>query len=98
MLMEQRNLDYNKHCQVQFGACVQVNQANEPTNTNAPRTLDAIHSRPMMNCQGDHELPRGHKVMNFQTGKVIARQCVCPKPVTDLVIKAVEAMAAHQGT
>jgi hypothetical protein len=32
-IMTGRNLDYNKHCQVPFGAYVQANQENKPTNT-----------------------------------------------------------------
>ncbi|MGC9213443.1 MAG: hypothetical protein ACP5F2_08285 [Athalassotoga sp.] len=38
-----RNIDYNKHCQVPFGAYVQAVQENNPKNTNAPPTIDAIY-------------------------------------------------------
>jgi hypothetical protein len=62
-----RNLDFDKHCQVPFGSHVQVNQENDPTNTQAPRTIDAIYLRPMKNRQG------GHEVMNLMTGQVITR-------------------------
>ena len=40
-------LDYNKICQVAFGAYVQA--YNETTNTQAPRTFDAIYLRPSKN-------------------------------------------------
>jgi hypothetical protein len=68
-----------------------VNQSNNPTNTNALRTIDAIYLRPMNNKQG------GHEVMNLATGQVITRNRVWERPVTDLAIKAVETMAAEQG-
>ena len=91
VIMTGKNLDYNKHCQIPFGAYVQANQENTPTNTNAPRTIDAIYLRPLDNKQGGHEL------MNLQTGMVITRNRVWEQPVTDLVIKAVETMAEEQG-
>ncbi len=43
MIMSQQNLDYDKDCQVPFGAHVQANQDNNPTNTNLARTIDAIY-------------------------------------------------------
>jgi hypothetical protein len=70
---------------------VQANQENLPTNTQAPQTIDAIYLRPMMNKQGGHEL------MNLQTGMVISRNTIWERPLTDLVIRAVEAMANEQG-
>jgi len=90
-ILNHRDLDYNKHCQVPFGAFVQANQENDPTNTQAPRTIDAIYLRPLSNIQGGHEL------MNLATGMVITRNRVWEKPVTTFVIKAVEKMADEQG-
>jgi hypothetical protein len=90
VLLSGTNLDFNKHCQVPFGAYVQANQENTPTNAQAPRTIDAIYLRPMKNTQGGHEL------MNIATGLVITRNTVWELPVTDLVIQAIEAMAAEQ--
>ena len=91
MIMTHQNLDFNKHCQIPFGAYVQGNQDNNPTNDNSPRTVDAIYLRPLKNKQG------GHEIMNLQTGKVITRNVVKEYPITDLVIKAVETMAEEQG-
>jgi hypothetical protein len=91
MIMTGRNLDYTKHCQVPFGTYVQANQENLPTNTLAPRTIDAIYLRPMSNLQGGHEL------MNLHTGQVITRNRIWERPLTDLVIQTVEQMAADQG-
>jgi hypothetical protein len=80
VLLTGRNLDFEKHCQVSFGAYVQANQENDPTNTQAPRTIDTIYLRPMMNKQGGHEL------MNLQTGMMITRNTIWEQPLTDLVI------------
>jgi hypothetical protein len=91
VLLGGRDLDYNKHCQVPFGAYVQAVQENNPKNTNAPRTIEAIYLRPSNNIQGGHEL------MDLNSGRVITRPRVWELPVTSLVIKAVEAMAEEQG-
>jgi hypothetical protein len=56
VIMSGKKLDYNKHLRFQFGSYVQANQDNNPTNTNAPRTIDAIYLRPMDNIQGGHYL------------------------------------------
>ena len=85
------SLDYTRHCTIPFGAFVQANHENKQTNSNAPRTLDAIYLRPAYNMQGGHEL------MDLSSGKLITRARVKQLPVTDLVIKAVEAMAYTQG-
>ena len=91
MIMSKKNIDYNKHCQHTLGTYVQANQDNDPTNTQAPRTIDAIYLRPMNNIQG------GHEVMNLATGNVITRNRVWEQPATEMVIKAVENMAEKQG-
>ena len=90
VILNRRELDYNRNFQVPFGAYVQANQDNTPTNTNAPRTIDAIYLRPKPRG-------RGHEVMNLKTGRVITRDRVYEKPVTPLVIKAVESLATEQG-
>ena len=90
VLMNRRELDYNKHLQIPFGAYVQANEDNDPTNTNAPRTIDAIYLRPSPSG-------RGHQVMNLKTGRMISRPHAYEKPVTPLVIRAVEALAKEQG-
>ncbi|MGC9176782.1 MAG: hypothetical protein ACP5F1_06890 [Thermoplasmata archaeon] len=86
-----RNIDYNKHCQIPFGAYVQAVQENNPKNTNAPRTIDAIYLRPVDNIQGGHEL------MDLNSGRLITLPRVVEIPITNLVIKAVESMAEEQG-
>ncbi|TAG96755.1 MAG: hypothetical protein EAZ17_09905, partial [Sphingobacteriales bacterium] len=77
--------DYNKSCQVAFGAYVQA--YNETRNDQTPRTFDAIYLRPSKNKQG------GHDVMNLQTGKAVNSPRVKEIPLSELVIQAVEKMA-----
>ena len=91
MILNQTNLDYNKHCIVPFGTYVQANHETNPTNTNALRTLDAIYLCPMDNIQGGHEL------MDLNSGQVITQRKVTEIPVTELVIKAVKQMAYNEG-
>ena len=91
MIMSKKNIDYNKHCQFTFGTYVQAIQENNPKNTQAPRTIDAIYLRLLKNTQG------GHEVMNLATGAVITRHRVWEQPATEMVIKAVEQMAERQG-
>ena len=91
VIMGGQPLDYKKHCQVAFGAYVQANNENNPQNSNEPRALDCIYLRPLDNIQGGHEL------MDLKTGRLITRPRVWEVPITDLVIKAVEAMAEKQG-
>ena len=90
VILKKRDIDYEKHCQVPFGTYVQAKEENHPTNTNAPRTIDAIYLRPIPNHQG------GHEVMNLETGRPVTTAKVWEKPVTQFVINAVEAMAAEQ--
>jgi hypothetical protein len=84
-------LDYEKHCAVPFGAYVQANHETNQTNSNAARMLDAIYLRPALNMQGGHEL------YDLNSGRVITRARVTQIPVMDVVIKAIEQIAANQG-
>ena len=43
IILSHRNQDYNKHFQFEFSAYVQASKANDPNNTNHPRTLDGIY-------------------------------------------------------
>ena len=91
IILKRPTLDWNKHCQYKFGAYVQANQDNNPTNTNWPRTIDGIYLRPCWDQQG------GHEVLNLETGEVVSRQYVTPIPITSTIIRAVESMAEAQG-
>jgi hypothetical protein len=43
MILHQQNLDYDKHCRYAFGTYVQAHDEPNPSNTNAPHTLDCIY-------------------------------------------------------
>jgi hypothetical protein len=58
-------LDYTKHCQLEFGAYVQTHE--EHHNSKATRTTGAIALRPIGNEQG------GYYFVSFTTGRVLNR-------------------------
>ena len=70
VIMTKCGLDFEKHFHVPFGDFVQANKENDPTNTNAPQTIDVIYLRPMSNKQNGHEL------MNPATRQVITQKRV----------------------
>ena len=53
-IMSVRNVNFNKHCQIPFGAYVQVANISNPTNKNAPRTLHQIYLQPLDKKQVGH--------------------------------------------
>eukprot|EP00980_Cylindrotheca_fusiformis_P021605 scaffold8458_cov76-Cylindrotheca_fusiformis.AAC.1 len=91
MILSHRNVDYKKHCQIEFGSYVQASQENDPTNTNRARAINGIYLCPTNNIQG------GHEIMDLYTGRVIVRLKVIEIPVTQTVINRVEKMAEDQG-
>ena len=91
MIMDQTNLDYTKHCTTPFGAYVQAYHESNPLNTSMSRTRDGNLPTPKTTTF------RAHEVMDLNTGRVITCRKVTEIPVTDVVIKAVEAMAHNQG-
>ena len=70
---------------------LQANQESNPRNTNVSRTRDGIYLCPNNNFHGSHE------VMDLNTRCMFTCCKVTEIPVTDVVIKAVEAMAHNQG-
>ena len=56
MTLSQRNLDSNKHLQVEYGSYVHASKANDPKNTNRPKTLGRIYLFPTPNLQGGHNI------------------------------------------
>jgi hypothetical protein len=91
MILHQRNLDYDKHCQYAFGTYVQAHDEPDPSNTNAPRTLDCIYLRYNDNKQG------GHDLLHLQTNRMITRRHVTPIPITPVIIKMVHRIAEQDG-
>ena len=89
MIMKQRSLDHKKDCRFEFGECVQACKEPKTGKKNTPteRTEDAIYLRPDKNWQ------EGHSVMNLNTGQTINARKLASLPVTESVIKTVEAMA-----
>ena len=90
-ILNQRTTDYNKECLVPFGSYVQANNENVPSNTNAPRTLDAIYLRPTQTLQAGHEL------MDLNSGKLITRSKITEIPITERVINVVNEIGFNQG-
>jgi hypothetical protein len=91
MILHQRNLDYNKHCQYAFGTYVQAHDEPNPSNTNAPCTLDCIYLRYNDNQQG------GHDLLHLQMNRMITRRRVTPIPITPAIIKMVHRIAEQDG-
>lgn len=91
MILHQENLDYNKHCQFTFGEYVQAHNEPEPSNTNAPRSLDCLYLRSLANQQGGHEL------FHLQTNRVINRRDCTSVKLTPYVIRQVHELARQEG-
>ncbi|KAG7349565.1 hypothetical protein IV203_012162 [Nitzschia inconspicua] len=67
---------------------VQALNEPDPSNTNAPRTLDCIYLRYTPdNDQGGHEL------LHLATNRIITRRQVTPIPLTPAAIQAVHTLA-----
>ena len=67
-IVTRKPIDYNKHCKFSYGGYVQALQENNTTNTEAPRTIDAIFLQTLDNQQA------GYLLMNLATGKTITRR------------------------
>jgi hypothetical protein len=61
-------LDFNKHCQIPFGAYAELHEDNDVTNTTTERTQPAICLGPKANFQGSY------KFLSLKTGKCITRK------------------------
>ena len=72
------NLDFNKHCKLQFGEYVQVHEENTPTNSMQPRSTGAIALGSTYNIQS------GYKFLSLNTGKLIYRRAFTVIPLTSL--------------
>ena len=90
-ILHGKPLEYSKHCRVPFGTYVQGHDDNDPKNTPQARTTDGIYLRPSDNEQG------GHEFMSLSTKDVQTRKYVTTIPITQHVIRAVEAQAELDG-
>ncbi len=82
--------DYNK-LKIEFGQYAIVYADDDVTNTTASRGIGAIalSSTPYENGY--------YKFMNLNTGKLLNKKQFTVLPITDQVIKRVEALAKQQG-
>jgi hypothetical protein len=83
-------LDFNKHCQILFGAYAEVHEDNNITNTMTERTQPAICLGPTANFQGSY------KFLSLKTGKRITQKQFKELSMPDSVIKQIEAMATRE--
>jgi hypothetical protein len=90
-IVTRRVVDYDRELATSFGAYVQANQDNTPTNTNLPRTLDCLFMGPTSGKQ------LGFELLNLATGQIIVRPKIRELPVTDMIIDAVEQLADRDG-
>ncbi len=81
--------DYND-MKIEFGACGQVFEDNNPTNTPIARTTGAIALTPTGNAQG------GYFFLSLATGRKLSRQQWDALPMPDGVVAAVERMAQDE--
>jgi hypothetical protein len=78
-------VDYNKHCQLEFGSYAQVDEEHD--NSMQTRTTGAISLRPTGNEQG------GHYFMSLTTGRRLNRNHWTPLPMPEEVIDRVHTLA-----
>ena len=84
------NPDYNQ-LKIEIGQYCTVFEDNNPTNTTRRRMVDAIALNQTGNAQGTYHF------MSLASGKKIARRQFTPLPMTNAVIRRVEAIAEAQG-
>jgi len=78
-------VDYERHCQLEFGSYVQVHESHD--NTMSARTSGALALRPSGNAQG------GHYFYSLNTGCVLSRARWTPMPMPNEIITRVHALA-----
>jgi len=84
-IVYQHKLDFAKHCKSPFGTYCEVHDDPAPTNTMVTRSTLAIVLCPTGNLQGTY------KFLSLATGKKVKRRAFTPYPMSDSVIKKVEA-------
>jgi len=84
-------IDWNKDVKILQGSYCQAFTECTIKNDLKPRILDTLFLTPMKNKQG------GYVMLNLATNKEIASTCITQVPITDLVIRTVEELAAQDG-
>ena len=82
------NIDYNKHCEYEFGEYVQTHEEHD--NTMAARTVGAIALRPTGNQQG------GYWFMSLLSGRILNRIHATKVPMPAEVIHRLQDLADNQ--
>ena len=90
-IMTGHSIDFKKHCQLPFSTYAQTHEENNPTNSQAARTVGAINLGPNRNLQGTH------KFLNLCTGKKITCQCWTELPMPKEVIDRVNQLDCSDG-
>ncbi len=90
-LVSRHKLDAKLHCRSSYGLYCEVHVDPDITNTLEPRTKWAICMGPTGNLQGSY------KFLSLATGKKVTQRKFIEMPITELVIKQVEAMAVEDG-
>jgi hypothetical protein len=80
----EQKIDYNRICQLPFGAYVQVHDDLEITNTMQTRTTGAINLGTTGSIQGTH------RFYNLHTGEIIVRRNWMELPIPNEVIQRLE--------
>jgi hypothetical protein len=79
------NVDYNKHCRLEFGEYAQVHEEHD--NSMVTRTTGAIALRPTGNSQG------GYYFLSLSTGRRLNRNHWTPLPMPAEVVNRVHVLA-----
>ena len=88
--MPGESLNYRKHLILPFGRYVQVHEEDASRNSQIAFTKGAISLGPSDKLHG------GHKFMALNTGKKITQRSWTVIPISDVVIKRVNTVAADQ--
>jgi hypothetical protein len=89
-IVPRETLDYKKHMIFQLGQYCQVNEEDNPRNSQIARTKGAISFGTIKNLQG------GFKFMALNSRKKIVRRIWDVIPIPDLVIDRVNALGSDQ--
>ena len=81
-------IDYDRHCQYEFGEYVQTHE--KTSNDMTPRTIGALATRPTGNAQGTWHF------LSLTTGRIISRNYATKVPMPDLVVDQIHRMARRQ--
>ncbi|CAJ1953509.1 unnamed protein product [Cylindrotheca closterium] len=90
MILLRRQVDYSKEFVAELGSYVH-GYGHDTRSDHRSRTIEAIYLGPADNMQ------KGHKLYDLNTKREVTRPRITVLPITDQVIKLVEAHAAEEG-